>query len=225
MNTHLITDGALGEWAAFLSPFPSMKGECFAFSSERRYTRTVLEYLYSTPEEGFCPMSVKLTPADLQRFVEENGISARLIAELGDTPTVPAAAAALGVSPDAIVKTLLFLVNNPAQKDAPPEPVVVISNGERRVEKKGLAGHFGVGKNQVKLAPADVVLDELGYPAGGVPPFGHRRRLPVFVDASIRAFADDDVIYGGGGDDRTMLALTVAELMRVVAPVAVTALS
>jgi prolyl-tRNA editing enzyme YbaK/EbsC (Cys-tRNA(Pro) deacylase) len=73
-------------------------------------------------------MRVRLTPADLQRFVEENGITARLIAELGDTPTVPAAAAALGVSPDAIVKTLLFLVNNPAQKDAPPEAVVVISN-------------------------------------------------------------------------------------------------
>jgi prolyl-tRNA editing enzyme YbaK/EbsC (Cys-tRNA(Pro) deacylase) len=182
-------------------------------------------YLYSTPDEGFCPVSVQLTSADLGRFVEENGITARLIAELGDTPTVPAAAAALGVSPDAIVKTLLFLVNDPAQKETPPQPVVVISNGERRVEKKGLAGHFGVGKNQVKLAPPDVVLDELGYPAGGVPPFGHRRRLPVFVDASIRAFADDEVIYGGGGDDRTMLALTVAELIRVTAPVAVIALS
>ena len=163
-------------------------------------------------------MVAQLTPADLRRFVEENGIAARLIEEIGDTPTVPAAAAALGVTTDAIVKTLLFLVNNPAAKDEPPQPVVVISNGERRVEKKGLAGHFGVGKNQVKLAPADVVLAELGYPAGGVPPFGHRRRLPVFVDASIRAFAGDAVIYGGGGDDRTMMRLTVDELCRVVQP-------
>lgn len=170
-------------------------------------------------------MAAQYTPEDLRQFVKDNGIAARLIDEIGDTPTVPAAAAALGVTPDAIVKTLLFLVSNPAAKDAPPQPVVVISNGERRVEKRGLAAHYGVGKNQVKLAPAEVVLDELGYPAGGVPPFGHRRRLPVIVDASIQAFAGDDVIYGGGGDDRTMMALTVDELIRVVEPVAVLVLS
>ncbi|MEZ4658353.1 MAG: YbaK/EbsC family protein [Caldilineaceae bacterium] len=98
--------------------------------------------------------------------------------------------------------------------------MVVISNGERRVEKKPLTEHFGVGKNQVKLASAEQVLELLGYPAGGVPPFGHRTPLPVLVDATVVALAahNGGVIFGGGGDDRTMMRLTVAELMRVVQP-------
>ncbi|MEZ4557855.1 MAG: hypothetical protein R2854_15680 [Caldilineaceae bacterium] len=53
------------------------------------------------------------TPQDLQHYLEQAGIQAQLIDEIGDTPTVPAAAAALGVAPDQIVKTLLFLVEQP----------------------------------------------------------------------------------------------------------------
>lgn len=156
------------------------------------------------------------TPADLARFVAAESIHARLIADLGETPTVPTAAAALGVRAEQIVKTLLFLVETPGS--ASPTAVVVISNGESRVEKGPLATHFGVGKKRVRLAPADVVLDLLGFPAGGVPPFGHRTRLPVLLDRAITAFGDAALVYGGGGDDRTMLELTVGELLRVTQP-------
>lgn len=170
-------------------------------------------------------MSEQCTPADLVAWIKSHAVEARLIQEIGETPTVPAAAAALGVEADRIIKTLLFLVNDPAEKEAPPQAVVVISNGERRVEKRPLAEHFGVGKKQVKLAPPDVVLDQLGYPAGGVPPVGHRHRLPVLLDASIADFAPDSLVYGGGGDDQSMLELRVGELVRVVEPVAILALS
>lgn len=155
------------------------------------------------------------TPADLQRFLDENQIQARLLPDIGHTPTVPAAALALGVKPEQIIKTLLFLVERPDQEAA--MPMVVISHGERRVDKGALAKRFGVSKKRVTLAPPDVVLATLGYPAGGVPPFGHLTPLPVVVDASIKtaALRFDDVIFGGGGDDRTMLQLTVAELLRV----------
>jgi len=156
------------------------------------------------------------TPADLAHFVAAESIRARLISDLGETPTVPAAAAALGVQAEQIIKTLLFLIETPNTEN--PTAVVVISNGESRVEKGPLAGYFGVSKKRVRLAPADVVLDLLGFPAGGVPPFGHKTRLPVLLDQAITAFGDDALVYGGGGDDRTMLELTVGELLRVVQP-------
>ena len=156
------------------------------------------------------------TPSDLAQFISAESISARLIADIGETPTVPAAAAALGVGPEQIVKTLLFLVETP---EAPTGlPVVVISNGESRVEKRPLAERFGVGKKRVKLAPPEVVWALLGYPAGGVPPFGHATRLPVLLDSAITALGEDGLVYGGGGDHRTMLELTVAELLRVTQP-------
>jgi prolyl-tRNA editing enzyme YbaK/EbsC (Cys-tRNA(Pro) deacylase) len=163
---------------------------------------------------------VQLTPQDLQQYLDQTGIEAQLIRDIGDTPTVPAAAAALGVAPEQIVKTLLFLVEQPGSDSDEPQPVVVISNGESRVDKRPLADHFNVGKKRIKLAPAEVVLALLGFPAGGVPPFGHRTQLPVILDAAIIATGAEHagVIFGGGGDDRTMMRLTVDELCRVVQP-------
>ena len=104
-------------------------------------------------------MAQQLTPQDLQQYIDEYDIQARLIPDIGDTPTVPTAAAALGVTPEQIVKTLLFLVQLPDQSDGEPLAVVVISNGESRVDRKPLSAHFGVGRKRIKLAPAAIVLD------------------------------------------------------------------
>ncbi len=151
------------------------------------------------------------TPADLAAFIRAHGIAAELITDIGPTPTVPAAAAALGVSPDQIVKTLVFFVRS--------EPYTVIAHGVAPVRERLLADHFGVGKRQIRLARPDEVLAVTGYPAGGVPPFGHRQPTPVLLLSSLLRW---DVVYGGGGDDRTMLRLTTAELLRVTRPTLLT---
>lgn len=155
------------------------------------------------------------TPVDLEQYLTEERIEAQLIHDIGHTPTVPAAAAVLGVEADQIIKTLLFLIEPPDPPGA--APVVVISNGERRIDKRKLAERFGVNKKRVSLAAAETVLATLGYPAGGVPPFGHITAVPVLVDASVASLETryGGVIFGGGGDDRTMMRLTVAELLRV----------
>ena len=161
-----------------------------------------------------------LTAVDLQAYIDSCGITARLIDDVGHTPTVPAAAAALGVEPDQIVKTLLFLLDLRRSAEDEPQPLVVISNGESRVDKKLLAQRYSVGAKRVKLAPPETVLRLLGYAAGGVPPFGHRSDVPVIVDASLLPLRQQygGRIYAGGGDDRTMMELTVDELLRVVRP-------
>jgi len=145
-----------------------------------------------------------VTPSDLARYIAENNIDARLITDIGETPTVPAAAAALGVTVEQILKTLLFYVKG--------APVVVISHGVEPVPARALADHFGVGKRQIKLARAMQVVELTGYPVGGVPPFGHRSTIPVLLDRSVLA---RPVIYGGGGDDHTMLRIETTELLRV----------
>lgn len=161
-----------------------------------------------------------LTPDDLQRYLDQQGINARIITNIGHTPTVPAAAEVLGVEPEQIIKTLLF-VFEPGQKagQAPPA-VVVIGNGEHRISKRALGQHVGLNPKRVKLAPAETVLDLLGYPPGGVPPFAHRTPVPVLLDANVVALREryNDRIFGGGGDDHTMLELTVSDLLRIHQP-------
>lgn len=149
-------------------------------------------------------MATQFTPNDLEAFIRARGIAAALLRDVGDTPTVTDAAEVLGVPAEQVVKTLLFLVDG--------RPVVFITNGPARVDERLLAQHFGVGRKKVKIADPDTVLSLTGYPAGGVPPFGHRSPLPVLVDARI---LEHPVVYGGGGDDRTMLRVTPGEIVRV----------
>lgn len=151
-----------------------------------------------------------LTPDDLERYIREHGIEAELLRDVGDTATVEGAAAALGVPPESIVKTLVFLVDG--------RPVVYITHGTQRVDPRILARHFGVGRKKVRLADPQTVLELTGYPAGGVPPFGHRTPLPTLIDARVLALP---VVYAGGGDDHTMMRITPEALRQATQAVVV----
>lgn len=166
------------------------------------------------------PAMSSFTLHDLQAYLDQHVPDARLLPDIGHTPTVPAAAAVLGVDPEQIIKTLLFVLRpGPTDVDI-PQAVVVIGCGAHRIDKKTLARHFGIATKRAKFATPDQVLDLLGYPAGGVPPFGHRTPLPVLLDQRILTLRERFAgqIFGGGGDDRTMLALTVDDLIRIHAP-------
>jgi prolyl-tRNA editing enzyme YbaK/EbsC (Cys-tRNA(Pro) deacylase) len=142
-----------------------------------------------------------LATADLARFIAQNGIAAALLTPLTGTPTVTAAAMALGVNERQIIKSLVFLVRE--------DPLLVIASGTGLIDRRVLAERFGTGKKQVRLADAATVLRLTGYPVGGVPPFGHLIAVPVLLDKSIGKW---DVVYGGGGDERTLLRISPAEL-------------
>lgn len=121
-----------------------------------------------------------------------------------ETPTVSAAAAALGVSEDQIIKSLVFLVEG--------KPFLAIANGNRRVSDKKLAALLGVGRKRVKLAPREVTLELTGYEGGVMPPFAHKEKLPTLVDKAVLA---QELVYGGTGDSRVLLSIHPEELVRV----------
>jgi Cys-tRNA(Pro) deacylase len=145
-----------------------------------------------------------LTSADLQRFIETQEIEATILPLTEHTPTVPDAARALAVEPEQIIKSLVFLVKD--------EPLLVINNGLTKVDRRKVADRLDVGKKQVKFASAEQALEITGYVVGSMPPFGHRRKLPTFIDPAVIEF---EIIFGGGGDINAMLRLTSGELLRV----------
>jgi Cys-tRNA(Pro) deacylase len=146
-----------------------------------------------------------LTRTDLQQFIEENHITATILPMAEHTPTVPDAAQALGVAPEQIIKSLVFMIKD--------EPLLVINNGTAKVDRRGVAAYLGVGRKQVKFARAEQALEITGYIVGSMPPFGHRQRLPTLVDPAVLEL---DVIFGGGGDIDAMMRLTPQELLRVI---------
>jgi Cys-tRNA(Pro) deacylase len=155
-----------------------------------------------------------LTSQDLQRFIDENRIAAQILPMAEDTPTVPAAAQALGVAEDQIIKSLVFLVDS--------QPALVIAYGTGRVDDRLIAEHYGVGRKRVKMARPDQALDITGYVVGSMPPFGHRTRLRTLVDPGVTRHAE---IFGGGGEINAMLRLAPQELLRVTGAEVVAVLS
>ncbi|MCS6843096.1 MAG: YbaK/EbsC family protein [Caldilineales bacterium] len=148
------------------------------------------------------------TPADLDQYIRKHGIAAALVAPPHETPTVPLAAQAMGCAEEQIIKSVVFLVKD----DAIPRAALVITNGTAPIDYRKLAALMGVSRKRLRLASAEEVVAITGYPAGGVPPFGFSEPLETWVDARVM---DQPVVYGGGGDERTLLRTTPAELLRV----------
>ena len=82
----------------------------------------------------------------------------------------------LGWPEHAVVKTLVM-------QDERAEPLVVLMHGDRQVSTKSLARAIGAKRVQ-PCAPA-VAERHSGYQVGGTSPFGTRKKLPVYVEATV----------------------------------------
>lgn len=144
------------------------------------------------------------TPDDLQAYLDLNAVPAEIIRVQGETPTVQAAAEALNVVPEQIVKTVVFI--------AAGQAYAVLGCGLRRVDSKKLAAYLNIPRRHITLADAETVLSLTGYAVGTVPPVGHAVPMPVLMDETIFAH---EVVYAGGGGIHEMLRMTPADLLRV----------
>ena len=145
-----------------------------------------------------------LTSQDLQTYLDQQKLPAEIIYLDAPTPTVETAAEAVGVNPDQILKSVLFLVDD--------RPVLAIACGTARIDDRAIAAHFEVGRKRVKLADPTAVLEITGYPVGTVPPFGHSQNLSTLLDPCV---FNHDAVYAGGGAEKTLLRIDPQTLARI----------
>jgi prolyl-tRNA editing enzyme YbaK/EbsC (Cys-tRNA(Pro) deacylase) len=141
-------------------------------------------------------------PARLLRFLELHDVVFEFVAPGVSMPTVVTAAAALGVAPELILKTLLFTADDGGH-------AIAIANGTHRVDSARLAEAAAMRKLR-PANPADVIA-VTGFPAGGVAPLGLPPSIPVIVDA---ATAELPVAYGGGGLEHVLLRVCISDVIR-----------
>jgi Cys-tRNA(Pro) deacylase len=84
----------------------------------------------------------------------------------------------LGVDEHAVIKTLVM-------QDERAEPLVVLMHGDRQVSTKNLAR--AIGAKSVEPCKPEVAQRHSGYLIGGTSPFGTRKAMRVFVEASVLA--------------------------------------
>jgi len=82
----------------------------------------------------------------------------------------------LGADEHAVVKTLVM-------QDERARPLIVLMHGDRQVSLKELARQIGAKK--VEPCSPEAAQRASGYFVGGTSPFGTRRTLPVYVEASV----------------------------------------
>ena len=154
-------------------------------------------------------MADPMTPQDLQTYLDTHQIEAEIVVPALPTPTVEAAAEAVQVSPDQIVKTLLFMIEDQTQESG-LKPVLVVASGLGRIDRRLLGQYFEVSRRKTHFADPETVLALTGYPVGAVPPIGHSERISVLIDPAVM---DYPVVYGGGGSDKALLRMSPADIL------------
>ncbi|MCB1821421.1 MAG: aminoacyl-tRNA deacylase [Candidatus Competibacteraceae bacterium] len=112
----------------------------------------------------------------------------------------------LGIDEHCVVKTLIM-------QDERRQPLIVLMHGDRQVSTRELARLLGV-KTITPCDPA-IAQKQSGYQVGGTSPFGIRKPMPVYLEASI---LDLPLIYLNGGKRGFLISLAPTEAQRLLRP-------
>ena len=111
----------------------------------------------------------------------------------------------LGVDEHSVVKTLVM-------EDEHAKPLIVLMHGDRTVSTKNLARQTGA--KRIEPCKPEVANRHSGFLVGGTSPFGTKKAMPVYVEASILEL---DTIYLNGGRRGYLVSIkpsVLTELLR-----------
>lgn len=110
----------------------------------------------------------------------------------------------LGVEEHHVVKTLVM-------EDEQAKPLIVLMHGDCSVSTKNLARQ--TGRKSIQPCKPEVAQRHSGFLVGGTSPFGLRKAMPVYVEASVLAL---DRIYLNGGKRGYLVGIAPALLTQLL---------
>ena len=145
-------------------------------------------------------------PKASRRLLESVALESEIKVFPEGTKTAEDAARAIDCPVSAIVKSLVFVVDE--------EPVLALVPGDLRLDLEKLATAAGGG--MARRASLDEVREATGYAAGGTPPFGHASPMRVFADPALRR---NDPVWAAAGTPTTVFPISITDLDRLADPV------
>jgi prolyl-tRNA editing enzyme YbaK/EbsC (Cys-tRNA(Pro) deacylase) len=139
----------------------------------------------------------------VRAFFAEKAPDITVIESTQSSATVTLAAQAYGVAPARIAKTLALRIGE--------RVVLIVTSGTSRMDNRKVKALFG---GKPKMLGLEEVAEITGHEVGGVCPFGLKTRLPIYCDASLKAF---DVVVPAAGSTHSAVRIApqrLAELVR-----------
>ncbi|CAM3057041.1 YbaK/EbsC family protein [Prescottella defluvii] len=130
-----------------------------------------------------------------------------IVTQPAPTHSAAEAADALGAQPGAVVRSLVFLLDD--------EPVLLLVSGAHEVDVAATGTRL---QGTLSPAPFDMVREVTGQPVGGVAPLGHPTNLPTYLDTALAGYPD---LWAAAGHPDTVFRTTFPELLRVTAGLAI----
>ena len=136
----------------------------------------------------------------VKEYLKPFGAAERIREFPVSSATVELAAAALGVDPQRIAKTMSFRHGDGC--------MLIVAAGDARVDNSRFKAFFH--EKARMLSPEEVLL-KTGHPVGGVCPFALADSIPVYLDVSLRRF---DTVFPACGSPNSAIELSCDELFR-----------
>ncbi|NYT38554.1 Cys-tRNA(Pro) deacylase [Allopusillimonas soli] len=114
------------------------------------------------------------------------------------------AARQLGLHPHQVAKTLIM-------EDENARPLVVVMHGDCEVSTKNLARQTGA--KRISPCSPETAQKHSGYQVGGTSPFATRKRMPVWIEATLLDFG---VMYVNGGRRGYLIGIAPSVVMKVL---------
>ena len=145
----------------------------------------------------------------VRAFLAAHAPDVEVLVTEASSATVALAAAAHGVEPAQIAKTICLRVGE--------QTMLIVAGGMSRLDNRKFKDRFG---GKPRMLDANEVVAATSHPVGGVCPFGLPAPLPVYCDASLREF--DEVVPAAGATNaavrispQRMVEITGAEWVDV----------
>lgn len=141
--------------------------------------------------------------ASVTEYLTRHGRSDDIRTTPGSSATVAEAAAAFGVEPARIAKTLAF------RGESPDACILVVIAGDARTDNAAFKATFG---RKASMLRAEEVEPLTGHPVGGVCPFANPASATVHLDSSLQRFT---TVFPAAGSPDSAIELTLEDLERL----------
>jgi prolyl-tRNA editing enzyme YbaK/EbsC (Cys-tRNA(Pro) deacylase) len=138
----------------------------------------------------------------VRAFFRDQAPDIKVIETEASSATVPLAAAAHGVDPGQIAKTICLRIGE--------RIMLVVASGTARLDNRKSKDVLG---GKPRMLDADEVVAATSHPVGGVCPFGLPSPLPVYCDVSLRRF---DVVVPAAGAINAAVKITPERMAELV---------